>query len=242
MPPKKKQEIDLSRPVNFYEIMDKKFLTKTENPNYHLHGLNLSFRMCIVAPSGSGKTNFLTCLCALFCRGPRGTFIDINISTKNKDEPLYNYLASMSDMIHIREGSDFETLPKLDDFDKDAGNHLVVVDDLVLEKNQERICNYFIRARKLNVSVIYISQTYFGIPPVIRKNINYLVLLKLSGQRDINAILRETGIGLTKEQLIAMYEYATNEKFSALLVDMEAPNEKRFRKNWSEILAIEDFT
>jgi hypothetical protein len=219
--------------------MDKKFITKTVNPNYHLHGLNLPFRMCIVAPSGSGKTNFLVNLINLFCQG-RGTFADINISTKNKDEPLYNYLASMPDQIHIREGG-FETLPKLDDFDKDY-NHLVVVDDLVLERNQERICNYFIRARKLNVSVIYISQTYYGIPPIIRKNTSYMVLLKLNGKCDINAVLGEVAVGLTKEQLLAMYEYATNEKFNALVVDMEAPNEKRFRKNWSEFLAIEDFT
>jgi hypothetical protein len=235
MPPKKKKELDLSQPVNFYEVMDKKFITKTENPNYHLHGINLPFRMCIVAPSGSGKTNFLVNLINLFCQG-RGTFADIHISTKNKDEALYNYLASLSDQIHIREGG-FETLPKLDDFDKES-NHLMVVDDLVLEKNQERICNYFIRARKLNVSVIYISQTYFGIPPVIRKNSSYMVILKLRGNKDINSVLREVTVGLTKEQLLAMYDYCTREQFNALVVDMEAPNEKRFRKNWDEFLAI----
>jgi ABC-type dipeptide/oligopeptide/nickel transport system ATPase component len=214
MPPKKKKEIDLTKPVKFYTIMNKKFLTKTENPNYHLHRFNLPFIMCIVAPSGSGKTIFLVNLINLFCQG-RGTFVDINISTKNKDEPLYNYLASMSDQTHIREG-EFETLPKLDDFDKEAGNHLVVVDDLVLGRNQERICNYFIR--KLNVSVINISQTYYGIPPIIRKNTSYMVLLKLNGKRDINAVLGEVAAGLTKEQLLAMHEYATNEKFNALVV------------------------
>jgi hypothetical protein len=116
------------------------------------------------------------------------------------------------------------------------------VDDLVLERNQERICNYFIRARKLNVSVIYISQTYYGIPPIIRKNTSYMVLLKLNGKRDINAVLGEVAVGLSREQLLSLYEYATNEKFNALVVDMEALNEKRFRKNWSEFLTIEDFT
>lgn len=237
MPPKKK--IDLAHgPVNFYQVMDPKLLVKAENPNYHLHGINLPFRMCIVAPSGSGKTNFLVNLIHLFSQG-RGTFADIFISTKNKDEPLYNYLASLSTEIRIREGG-FETLPPLDSFDKDY-NHLVVVDDLVLERNQERICNYFIRARKLNVSVIYISQTYFGIPPIIRKNSSYFAILKLVGQRDVNAVMREMTAGLTKEQLMAMFDYATRDKFHALVVDMEAPNENKFRRNWGEVLDVAQF-
>ena len=64
MPPKKQKKLEeditsLSKPINFYEVMPKEFLHETENPNYHLHNLKLPFRALIVAPSGSGKTNFL---------------------------------------------------------------------------------------------------------------------------------------------------------------------------------------
>jgi ABC-type lipoprotein export system ATPase subunit len=48
-----------SKIMNMYEKIPKEFLDKVENPNIHLHQLKLPFRMCIVAPSGSGKTNFL---------------------------------------------------------------------------------------------------------------------------------------------------------------------------------------
>ena len=241
MPPKKKKdkepsivETTITKPINFYEVMPKEFLTQSENPNFHLHNLKLPFRMAIVAPSGSGKTNFLLNLIHLFSQG-KGTFPDITIVTRNKDEPLYNFLASKSDQIQIKEG--MESLPQLDKFDKDF-NHLVVLDDLVLTKDQSRIENYYIRARKLNVSVIYISQSYFRIPKVIRQNLSYLVLLKLSGNRELNLILSEGGLGLDKEQLLALYNYATAEKFSALVIDYEAPIEKRYRKNWLEFLAV----
>lgn len=238
MPPKKdKSKIEppsITKPINFYEVMPKEFLNETENPNFHLHNLKLPFRMAIVAPSGTGKTNFLMNLIHLFSQG-RGTFPDITIVTRNKDEPLYNFLASKSDQIQIKEG--MENLPILDKFDKDF-NHLVVLDDLVLAKDQSRIENYYIRARKLNVSVIYISQSYFRIPKLIRQNLTYLVLLKLSGERELKLILSEGGLGLDRDQLLALYNYATAEKFNALVIDYEAPIEKRYRKNWLEFLAV----
>lgn len=237
MPPKRKPIApvdDITKPINFYEVMPSEFLVESENPNFHLHHLKLPFRMAIVAPSGSGKTNFLINLIHLFSVG-RGTFADITIVTRNKDEPLYNFLASKSDQIQIKEG--IESLPQLDKFDKDV-NHLVVIDDLVLAKDQSRIENYYIRARKLNCSVIYISQSYFRIPKIIRGNLSYLVLLKLSGQRELNLILAEGGLGLTKEDLLSLYNYATAEKFCALVIDYEAPMDKKYRKNWNEFLSV----
>ena len=125
--------------------------------------------------------------------------------------------------------------PRLDDFDKEK-NHLVVWDDLVLSKDLTMVENYYIRARKLNVSVIFISQSYFRIPKIIRNNCSYMVLLKLSGNREVNLILSEFGLGVTKEELLALYEYATKEKFSPLVIDMEESPDKRFRKGLLEIL------
>ena len=41
-----------------------------------------------------------------------------------------------------------------------------------------------------------------------------MVLIKLSGNREVNMILSEFGLGVTKEELIDIYEYATKERFS----------------------------
>jgi hypothetical protein len=69
-----------------------------------------------------------------------------------------------------------------------------------------------------------------------------MVLLKLSGEREVNMILKEWGLGITKEQLLKMYQYATAEKFSPLLVDLEKTPEERFRKGFDEILNISNFS
>ena len=78
--------------INWYEKMPKSFLDTPNNPNFHLHNLSIPFRMCVVSPSGSGKSNFILNLIHLFSKGKVGTFASIFIITKNSKEPLYNYL------------------------------------------------------------------------------------------------------------------------------------------------------
>jgi len=231
MPPKKPKKV-VAKIKNLYEVIPKDFLDKADNPNFNIHNLKIPMRMCIVSPSGSGKTNFLVNLIGLFSTN-KGTFASFTIITRNKDEPLYRYLESLTDQIVIKEG--LSNTPQLDKFDKTL-NHLVVWDDLVLAKDLKMVENYYIRARKLNVSVIFISQSYFKIPKIIRNNCSYMVLLKLSGQREVNIILSEFGLGVTKEQLIKIYEFATREKFSPLIIDLEAEQNLRFRKGFQEII------
>ena len=218
--------------TNLYEKMPKEFLDKVENPNFNLHKLKIPMRMCIVAPSGSGKTNFLCNLISVFSAN-KGTFQSITIITRNKDEPLYRWITSKCDSIIIKEG--VENTPPLDKFDKDF-NHLVCFDDLVLAKDLSKVENYYIRARKLGVSCIFLSQSFFKIPKIIRNNCSYMVLLKLSGNREVNIILSEFGLGVTKDQLLEIYKYATAEKMSPLIIDMDASPEDRFRKGLLEVI------
>ena len=63
-----------------------------------------------------------------------------------------------------------------------------------------------------------------------------MVLLKLTGNREVNLILSEFGLGVSKEELVQLYDYATKEKFSPLIIDMEESPDKRFRKGLLEIL------
>jgi hypothetical protein len=217
--------------------MPDEMLDKAENPNEEIHHIKLPFRMCVSAPSGSGKTNFILNLIQMFSQG-KGTFQTIDIITRNKDEPLYNYLHKKCPDIVIKEG--MKSLPVLDKMDKKT-NHLVVVDDLLLDKDQQPIINYYIRCRKLNCSIAYLSQSYFDIPSLIRKNCSYMVFLKLGGVREVKDILRNFALGISKEQLINMYNYATDEKLDCLLLDLEASKDKKFRKNFDEYMNPDDY-
>jgi len=231
MPPKKAEIVD------WYKKIPKKFLLKTHNPHYDTHHIKLPFRMIIAGNSGSGKTQTLL---NLLYNMP-DTFEKIFIVTKNKDEPLYNYLEDKlgKQGLSIKEG--LTELPDLDALDKEQ-NNLIVLDDLVNEpaKQQRPIADYFIRARKKNASLIYISQSFYAVPKLIRDNISYLIIKQVSSMKNLTMIARECSLGIDKNQLKKIYDDATKSKQDFLMIDLEGDKDDRFRKNFDEIYEVQD--
>jgi hypothetical protein len=86
---------------------------------------------------------------------------------------------------------------------------------------------------------MFLSQSFYSSPKIIRQNVSYCIILKLGGSRDVTALLREVSIGLTKEQLMYMYNDATRNKFDCLIVNLEKSNEQRYRKNFLDYYTIE---
>ena len=216
---------------NYYQKKEvKKYCVTGDNPNYDLHNFNIPFRGLVVAPSGSGKSNFVTNLISLFCKG-KGTFDNIYIFCKSTDEALYRYLNDKSKgMVEVYE--DLEKLPKLNELNA-CKQTLIIFDDFVTDlKKLPIISEYFIRGRKRGASVMFLSQSYYNTPKIIRQNINYCIILKLGGSRDVNSLLREVSIGLTKEQLLEMYNIATKKKFDVLIINLKKSGNQRYRHNF----------
>ena len=208
-------------------------LQKLDNPDKANHEIDLPFRMVIVGPSGSGKTS----LVAELLRRMPNTWSELHIVTKDKQEPIYQYLKEVDTdgRVFFYEGEDTVPLEALGPFD---GRHkLVVIDDRVLDDHQKVFSEYFIRCRKLGVSVAYLSQTYYDIPKTIRQNCTHVLLKRLHAQNDLTAMARELGAGLTKAQMLHMMHTATADPNDFFLVDNVDPA-KRYRKNFLEIFQV----
>jgi hypothetical protein len=244
MPPKKKSppltEEDLKL-IDPHELIPKEFFPEPDNPHYDLHQIKLPFRMCVTAPSGTGKTSFIFNLIRMFGAG-EGTFRTIHIVCASADEPIYNFIKEKCPEIKITEG--IQSIPKLnkENFDK-IENHWLILDDLVLEKKQDLICTFFQRCRKFNISVSYLSQKFHATPIWIRANSDIQVILGLDNDRDTKLVLKEFSVGVSKEQLWNMYVYATNTRGSPLFINVPCRDmSKKFRKGISEYLDPSKFT
>ena len=86
---------------------------------------------------------------------------------------------------------------------------------------------------------MFLSQSYYNTFKIIRQNINYCVILKLGGTRDVNSILRECSIGLTKEELLYMYKEATREKFDVFIINLDTSGNERCRHNFLNYFTVE---
>jgi hypothetical protein len=238
MPPKKKSSG--SKPTgeltNWYEHIPKKYVKDYHNPHFDVHHIQIPIRMIICGRTGSAKTQTVMNLIKVMA----DTFEKIYIITKNSDEPIYNWLKDKyhdSKEIEVREG--VENLPEIDKLDKDVQS-LLIMDDLVGEKNQKPMEQYFLRGRKKNCSMIYITQSYYAVPKMIRNNMSYLIIKQVANMKNLTMIARECSLGLDKKQLTDIYKHATEKIHDFLLIDLEGDPKHRFRKNFNEFYEIEE--
>ncbi len=234
--------------INFYELPEvQKYSINHHNPNYNFDTMPLkhSLRMVICGASGSGKSNLL--LNILKCMDD--TFEKILIFTQDAQETLYEYLKNKipEEQFEIFEG--IESVMNYNFNNLEEKQYLIIFDDMCVEKEtkQQNICELFVRGRKMGkkkgVSVIYLTQSYFQVPPIIRKQMTSLILRKINGKRDARAILSECTIDASTQQLLNLYEACCDpDKITDFLfIDFNAPEDKRFRYKFDTIIDIHNF-
>ena len=238
--PRKKSNINADGMINFYELKKvDKFKTKSVNPNFNKHHITVPFRGMLIGSSGSGKTNLLLNIINQFSN----TFNHIYIYTQ-AIEPLYEYLESQlgSDMLTIKY--DLQSLRTFKETDY-YGQSLVIFDDCCNEKDQKCINELYIRGRKIagGCSLLYLTQSYYKVPKIIRLQCQYVFILKVAGIRDLKMILSEYSLSATKEQLTKMYDYCCNSGTfgNFMLIDLQSSQDKTYRKNFKEYLSLNDF-
>jgi hypothetical protein len=118
-----------------------------------------------------------------------------------------------------------------------------VFDDQNAVKDQSKIEEYFLRGRKVagGITCLYLAQNYFSIPPLIRRQFNYVIILKMSGQKDMKQIIQNYSLGLDANEIVKLYKDATKERFDFLQIDCETRSDnKRFSHNFTGFYKISD--
>ena len=234
--------------INFYDLDEvKAYALQHINPKYDFEKMPLKhpMRMVICGASGSGKSNLLLNIIRLM----NNTFEKILIFTQDRDEQLYNYLSNTIPAEHLEI---FEGIDKVMNYNfnnLEEKQYLIIFDDMCIEKekSQKNICELYVRGRKMahgcGCSLIYLTQSYYQVPFVIRKQMTSLILRKINGRRDASAILRDCAVDMKTSQLLNIYEQCCNpdDITAFLFIDFNAREDKRFRYKFDTILNIENY-
>ena len=109
-----------------------------------------------------------------------------------------------------------------------------IIDDIMRNKKfQSTIKKFFIRCRKLNISLVFISQSYFSVPKGVRLNSTHYLIMKINNKRELQNIATNHSGDIDYKDFIKIYRKCTKEPYYFLTIDTTLPstNTLRFRKN-----------
>ena len=93
------------------------------------------------------------------------------------------------------------------------------------------VTKLFIRGRKLNISLVFITQSYFKVPKDIRLNTTHFIITKILNKRELQQIVINHSSDIRTEDSVNIYRKCTAEPYSFLVNDTTlASNPLRFKK------------
>ena len=118
-------------------------------------------------------------------------------------------------------------------------NILIVFDDMIADivtnkKFQAIIKQPFIRCRKLKISLVFITQSYFRVPKDARLKSTHFLIMKIHNKRELQQIAINNSADIDYKDFLEIYRNCTKERCSFLTIDTTLPadNPMRFRKNF----------
>ena len=115
---------------------------------------------------------------------------------------------------------------------------LIIFDDMIADminnnKLNPIVTELFIRGRKLNISIVFITQSYFKVPKDVRLNCTHFFIMKIPNKRELQQIALNYSSDIDFKDFMNIYKKSTKESYSYLGNDTTLPSDNplRFRKN-----------
>ena len=203
------------------------------------------YRILIIGGSGSWKTNAL-----LNLTKEQDNIDKIYLYAKDLSEPKYEYLIKNRENVgikHLNDSNAFiecsntmdDVYENIDDYNPSRKRKILIVfDDMIADimsnkKFQAIIKNLFIRCRKLNISLVFITQSYFSVPKDVRLNSAHYSIMKINNQRKLQNIAINHSADIDYNDFGKIYIEYAKEPYSFLTIDSTLPasDPLRFRKD-----------
>ena len=158
------------------------------------------YRVLIIGGSGSGKTNTL-----LHLINEQDSIDKIYLHAKYLNQPKYEFLIINRENAGIKHCNNpnafIEYSNAMDDVYKKIDHYnprrkrkvLIAFDDMIADimtnkRFQAIIKKLFIRCRKLNISLVFITQPYFTVPKDVKLNSTHYIIMKINHRKELQNI------------------------------------------------------
>ena len=114
---------------------------------------------------------------------------------------------------------------------------LIVFDDMIADimtnkKFQAIIKEFFIRCTKLNISLVFITWSYFSVPKDVRLNSTHYLNIKINNRKELQNIAINHSADIDYKDFTKIYGECTRKPYSFLTIDTTSAGDPlRFRKN-----------
>ena len=121
-------------------------------------------------------------------------------------------------------------------YNKKRKRKVLIVFDMIShvmsdKKAQQVLKELFIRCRKLNISLCFLTQSYFSIPKRCSK-----IIFKLKNKRELQNVAINHSGDIDYKDSVKIYRDYTKEPYNFLTIDTTQPVDKRFKKNFKDPL------
>ena len=113
----------------------------------------------------------------------------------------------------------------------------MIADIMTNKKFQVILKEFFIRCRKIDISLVLITQSYFSVPKDVRLNSSHYFIMKINNKRELQNIAINHSADIDYKDFIKIYRECTKEPYNFLTIDtLPSSNPLRFRKNLIDTL------
>ena len=206
--------------------------------------LNHPYKILIFGGSGSRKTNSLFKLI-----NKQLNIEKVSLYTTDTYEAKYQLLINKRESTGLKHlnGSkvSIEYSNYMDDIYKNIEEHnpnkkrkiLTVLNDMIVDMLSNKKLNpiateLFIRGRKLNISLVFITQSYFAVPKNSRLNSVHYFIMKIPNKRELQEIVFNHSSDIGFKNFMNLCIKCAPKPYSSLVIDstIASNNPSSFRK------------
>ena len=114
----------------------------------------------------------------------------------------------------------------------------MIADIMSNKKFQAMIKELFSRCNKLNISLVFITQSYFSVQKDVRLNSTHYLIMKINNRKELQNIAINHSADINYIDFVRIYRECTRKPYSFLTIDtiLPASDPLRFRKNLFQFL------